>query len=209
MKKNSLYIIGAGGHGKVVADAALLMDQWQSIAFLDDHKIGQDILGLKVVGGSQDYHALDPNDAEFIVAIGDNATREQIENQIKIDGYRLATVIHPSAVIGREVSIGEGTVIFAQVVVNPSTAIGKGCILNTACSVDHDNHIGNFVHLSPGVRLAGTVSVGERTWLGINATVINNCSIASDAVIGASTVCIGNIKESGTYVGNPAKKISY
>ncbi|KAA9302219.1 MULTISPECIES: acetyltransferase [Aerococcus] len=207
--KTKLYIIGAGGHGKVVADAALLMDQWQAIYFLDDHKIGEELLGLEVIAGSCDYADFNPDESEFIVAIGDNMTREKIQSEIKKAGYRLATVIHPSAIIGRDVSIGEGSVVFAQVVINPSTTIGDGCILNTACSVDHDNNIGNFVHLSPGVRSAGTVTVGERTWLGINATIINNCSIARDVIIGASTVCIDSIIESGTYVGNPAKMLSY
>lgn len=95
----------------------------------------------------------------------------------------------------------------AGVVINSSTKIGKGCIINTSSSIDHDNIIGDYVHISPGVKLAGAVNIGRESWLGIGSIVINNISITSGCILGASTVVVKNIPESGTYIGVPARRV--
>src|SRR5699024_378697 len=105
-------------------------------------------------------------------------------------GFSITTLIHPSAIIATEVEIGIGTVIMAGVVVNSSTRIGNGVIINTSASVDHDNVIEDFVHLSPGVRIAGTVKVGKQSWLGIGSTIINNIVISEKTIIGAGAVIV-------------------
>ena len=95
----------------------------------------------------------------------------------------------------------------AGAVINPGVRIGKGCIINTCSSMDHDCVVGDYVHIAVGSHLCGTVSVGDGTWIGAGATVSNNVSICSDCMIGAGAVVIKDIKESGTYVGVPAKRI--
>ena len=119
----------------------------------------------------------------------------------------IATLIHPSAVIGEEVSIGEGTVVMAGAVINPCTIIGDGCIVNTCASVDHDNNLEDFVHIAVGAHLCGTVCVGNKTWIGAGTVVSNNLSVCDDCTIGAGAVVVKNIEEKGTYVGVPAKKL--
>ena len=203
----SLYILGAGGHGKVVADAAIKMNQWNEIFFLDNQMIGKEVLGIKVVGSTDNAPNFNSSNTEFIVAIGSNDVRGKIQRNLQSQKCKLATIIHPFTSIGRDVNVGEGTVIYAGAVVNPSVQIGEGCILNTSCSVDHDSVIKEFVHLSPGVNIAGTVEIGEKTWLGIGATVINNISIIGNCIIGASTLVRKDIRKEGNYVGNPIKKI--
>ena len=145
-------------------------------------------------------------DASFVIGIGNSAIREKIVCQL--DGVRWYTAIHPSAVISvLDTQIGVGSVIMANAVINPSAHIGAHCIINTASVVEHDNHVGDFTHISVGAKLGGTVSVGAHTWVGIGATVINNVSICDHCMIGAGAVVIRDIKESGTYVGVPARKI--
>ena len=110
-----------------------------------------------------------------------------------------------SVICDLETQIGVGSVIMANAVINPSAYVGEHSIVNTAAVVEHDNHIGSFAHISVGARLGGTVSVGNHT--GIGATISNNISICDHCTIGAGAVIIRNIKESGTYVGIPARKI--
>lgn len=191
-----VIIIGAGGHGRVVADIVRLNGD-EVIGFIDDNKTGF-VNGCEVLGTIKDIGKFD---CYYFAAIGDNATRQKImEKDVK-----WYTAIHPSAVVAKDVEIPCGVVIMANAVVNPGSVIGEGVIINTAATVDHDNVIGDFVHLSPGVHLAGTVTIKERTWVGIGAIVINNVTICSDAMIGAGTVVAKDITECGTYVGVPAR----
>ena len=93
----------------------------------------------------------------------------------------------------------------AGAVINPGTMIGKGCIINTNSAIDHDCEIGDFVHVSVGSHLSGTVTVGKGTWIGAGATVSNNVAICGGCMIGAGAAVIKDIDKPGTYVGVPAK----
>ncbi|MBR7552544.1 acetyltransferase [Allobacillus sp. GCM10007491] len=204
--KNKLLIIGASGHGKVVADIALKMNKWQNVHFLDDDKSIKSSMGLEVIGTSDDVFT-HIDDYEIFVGIGNNTTRQRVHEMIETFGASIPVLIHPSAVIGNQVDVGTGTVVMAGVVVNCCTKIGKGCIINTGSTIDHDNNIEDFVHISPGAHLAGTVNVGQGSWLGIGSVVSNNVNITSGCQVGAGSVVVTNITESGIYVGVPTKKI--
>jgi len=204
--KKGLLIIGASGHGKVVADVALKMNKWQKIAFLDQDESLKSSMGIKIIDRSENAPKY-LEDYDIFVAIGNNATREKVLEELISSGASIPVLIHPSAVLGELVEIEIGTVIMAGVVVNCCTKIGKGCIINTGATIDHDNIIDDYVHISPGAHLAGTVKIGKGTWIGIGSAVINNVSIAGNCIIGAGAVVIRDITELGTYVGIPAKKI--
>lgn len=205
--KKGLFIIGASGHGRVVADIALKMKKWSKIAFLDDNETLKYTMGIKVVGKTSDAFSYINND-DIFVAIGNNTTRETIQSQLECAGAKIPVLIHPSAVIGQEVELGDGTVIMAGSVINCCSKIGKGCILNTGVTVDHDNEINDYVHISPGSHLAGTVVIGKRSWIGIGTTVSSNISISKDCIVGAGTVVVKDITVIGTYVGIPARRIN-
>ncbi|OEH92140.1 acetyltransferase [Bacillus solimangrovi] len=206
--KNKLLIIGASGHGKVVADIALKMNKWQSISFLDDDTSVISPMGIEVIGTSNE--AIKYIDAyDVCVAIGNNAIREKLQTQLESRGASLPALIHPTAVIGEQVNVQYGTVVMAGVVINSCSRIGKGCIINTGSTIDHDNDIGDFTHISPGAHLAGTVKVGQGSWLGIGCVVSNNVNITSDCKVGAGAVVVKDITESGTYVGVPVRRIDY
>ncbi|WP_458411745.1 acetyltransferase [Schinkia sp. CFF1] len=205
--KEKLLIIGASGHGKVVADIALRMNKWKSIAFLDDNENIKVSLGLEVIGTSDKvFEHID--EYEVFVAIGNNLTRQKIQERLEIAGSSIPVLIHPKAIIGEYVEIGTGTAIMAGAVINCCTRIGKGCIVNTSSTIDHDNIIEDFVHISPGAHLAGTVKVGRGSWLGIGSIVSNNVNITSGCKIGAGALVMKDIKETGTYVGAPVKRLS-
>ena len=196
---NRLVIIGASGHGKVIADIAVKCG-YQDIVFLDDNEKVKECAGFPVIGKVSD--AVTMND-DKIVAIGNAEIREIIQSKLS----NLVTLIHPNAVVSRRVEIGEGSVIMAGAVINCDVIIGKGCIINTGASVDHDCKIGDFVHVSVGAHVAGTASIGRNTWVGAGATVSNNVSICDHCMIGAGAVVVNDVVNSGTYVGVPLRKI--
>lgn len=199
MKK--IIIIGASGHGKVVADIAEKCG-YTNIRFLDDNMEIKSCGGYPVVG---DSGRIKDVDGDVIVAVGDSTVRKRIEE--RIEEKRLAVLIHPDATIAKNVTIGKGTVIMAGTVINPGSAIGRGCIINTCASVDHDCKLGDYVHVAVGSHLAGSVEIGDGTWIGAGAVINNNVTICKSCMIGSGTVVIRDIKEPGTYVGIPARVI--
>lgn len=198
-----LVILGASGHGKVVADTACCMKKYDRIIFLDDDREKKECMGFPVEGVFSDYGKY-METAELIVATGNSNIREIWTERLKRSGAKLAVLIHPSATVSRFAKIGAGTVVMAGAVVNAGTKIGQGVIVNTCASVDHDCEIGDYCHISVGANIAGTVFIGKHTWIGIGAAVRNNISICENCMIGAGAVVVKRIKLKGTYVGVPA-----
>lgn len=203
---NRLVIIGAGGHGKVVADIAMKLNKYEEIIFLDDHNVGKNCLGIPIVGRCEDVDRYICK-YDFFVAIGNAAVRQQLSEQLEQKNAELAILIHPNAVLAQHITIGKGTVVMAGAVINPDSKIGKGCIINTCASVDHDCSVESYAHISVGAHLAGTVKIGTKTLIGAGATISNNVEIADECMIGAGAVVVKTIVEKGTYVGVPARKI--
>ena len=196
-----LVIIGASGHGKVVADIAK-KNGYEQIVFLDDRDSLPQCGPYAVAGKCSEFTDYD---CDIVVAIGNPEIREKLLLALEINGKRIPTLVHPNATIEESVQIGKGTVIVAGAVVNSGAVIGKGCIINTCASVDHDCVLADYVHVAVGAHVAGTVTIGERTWIGAGATVSNNVSICADCMIGAGAVVVKDISEKGTYIGVPAR----
>lgn len=198
---NKLIIIGASGHGKVVADIARLVG-YEEIVFLDNNFAIKKCAGYPVMGPDTMTKELE---GDIFVAIGNSRFRKKLMDR---DSDRIfPTLIHPDAVIAKGSAIGEGSVIMAGVVINPDAKVGKGTIINTSSSVDHDCLIGDYCHISVGTHLSGAVCVGDNCWIGAGAIVSNNVNVCSDVTIGAGAVVIKDIQEEGTYIGVPAKKM--
>ena len=202
--KSDLVIIGAGGHGRVVADIALKSEKYKNIYFLDD-AVTSDQLGLPVLGTVSEVNNFCAT-ADFFVAVGNSDARKRITEIIKSEGCSIATLVHPAAVIGKDVSIDEGSVIMAGVVINPCVKIGRGVIVNTSSSIDHDCRICDYSHISVGAHIAGMTTIGRGTWVGAGSTVIESLSVCDDCFIGAGSVVVKSIAESGKYFGVPARK---
>lgn len=198
-----VIIVGASGHGKVVADIVQKSGD-TVVGFLDDNPaMDEKFAGFPVLGKTEKF--VDYKKCKFVIAIGNAGIREKIAN--KLDGVSWYTAIHPSAQISDiETSMGEGTVVMANAVINSGVRIGRHCIINSGAIVEHDNQIEDFVHISVGAKLAGTVHVGKSSWVGIGAVVSNNLTICGDCMIGAGAVIVNNIEEKGIYVGVPARR---
>lgn len=203
-----LAILGASGHGKVVADTAECCG-WTTVEFFDDAWPERQSNGAWAVTGNTEA-LLDRLDQfhGVVVAIGNNRIRHDKLLTLQAAGGRLATLIHPAATVSRYARIGAGSVVFAGAVVNADAHIGMGAILNTGCSVDHDCVLGEAVHVSPGARLAGGVQVGDLSWIGIGASVRQLIRIGSRAMIGAGGVVVSDVPDKVTAVGVPTRVLA-
>lgn len=204
-----LALLGASGHGKVVAEAAMLSG-WDEVVFYDDQWPAIKTVGpWRILGTAGDLlqHVHDSFDAA-VVAIGKNATRLAFHQNLAAAGIPTPIIVHPSAVVSGFAQLGAGTVVLANGTINPFAVLGVAGIVNTAASVDHDCVLGDGVHLSPGVRLGGGIVVGDRTWIGAGAVVKNGLSIGRDAIVGAGAAVINDVSDATTVVGVPAKIVN-
>ena len=204
-------IVGAGKHAQVVADILLRMrergEAVEPAGYVDDKPTlaGAKILGFPVLGTTGDVGRL-AHDA-VVVAIGDNAARRRLFEQLRQAGERFITARHPQAVIAPDVVLGEGTTVSAGVVVNTGSTVGANVILNTSCSVDHHSRVGDHVHIAPGVRLGGEVVVAEGALVGIGATVTARRRIGAWSVVGAAALVHQDVPDRVVSVGNPARVV--
>ncbi len=203
---SALLIIGAGGHGKVVADAALETGKWSEIVFLDDAWPEKKKNGLWDIHGNIDQLGeWKARCANAVVAIGNNHLRMELQFKLVATGFKIATIVHPSARVSRFARLGAGCVVFANAVVNVDAEVGDAAIINTAATVDHDCHLGKGVHVAPGANLGGGVTVGDFSWIGIGAVVRQYIAIGAGVIIGAGAVVVSAIDDGVTAVGSPAR----
>lgn len=203
-----LAILGASGHGKVVADTAEHCG-WSNISFFDDAwPMVKRNSCWEVAGSGSDLILKLGQFDGVIVAIGNNKVREQKLLELQCHLAKLITLIHPFSFVSPYAVIGEGSVVFPGAVLNADAKIGLGGILNTGCSVDHDCSLGRSVHISPGARLAGNVKVGDRSWVGIGSSVRQLVSLGNDVVVGGGAVVVSDVGNGRTVVGVPARPIN-
>lgn len=201
-----LAVLGASGHGRVVADAAECAG-WQTVVFFDDANNPAAAGGPWPIAGHS--AALLEQAAQFdgvLVAIGDNHRRLEKLRWLREHSLPLISVIHPAATVSRHAAIGIGSVVLAGAVVSAGAALGIGCIVNTGASVDHDCVLGDGVHVSPGVHLGGAVRAGTCTWIGIGACVRQGIVIGANVVVGAGAAVVSDLPDGITVAGVPARQ---
>lgn len=185
----SIFVYGAGGHGKVVIDAIRLGPLRYGITHLIDDDVG--LHGRTLLG-----HAIRNPDAirqeRGFIAIGDNASRLRVAQRYR---GRLVTLLHRTAVLGQDVPVGEGSILMAGAIVNVGSRIGANVIVNTAATVDHDGVIGDGVHIAPGCHLCGDVQVGEGSLLGVGTLVVPGIRIGRNAFIHAGQTVTRNVAD--------------
>lgn len=193
-----MYLYGASGHGKVVAEVAEECG-YKIDAYIDEYLSEDKVLNYTVL------HEIPSHDIEVLISIGNNRVRKSIVDQDQLFNYM--TLLHPKAIVSKRVKMGEGTIVMPGVTINTVVKIGRHCIINTNASIDHDCIIDDFVHISPNTALAGGVYVGEGTHIGIGVNVIQGINIGKWCTIGAGSVIISDIPDGCTVVGNPGKII--
>lgn len=205
-----VLILGASGHGRVVADAITSRNDHELVGFVDCTYSALDlILGYPLLGSDTDIarivgeHSVDG----IVVAVGDNWTRAAIIDRLTtiLPHVHFPAILHASAVVGKQVSIAEGSVIMAGAILNPGVTIGRHAIVNTAACVDHDSEISAFASVAPRVTCGGAVFVGQHTAIGIGATAIHGVRIGEHVVIGAGAVVIDSIPAYTVALGVPAR----
>lgn len=202
-----LAILGASGHGKVIADSALAQG-WAEVTFFDDAWPGGSVNRRWLVQG--DTNSLLASADAFdglVVGIGNNRVRAEKIALLKRHGYELVTIVHPRAAVSDYASLGEGTVVFANAVINVDALVGAGGIINTGAVIEHDCGLGDCVHVSPNAVLAGGVTIGNRVWVGAGATVKQLVSVGDEATVGMGCVVLQDVAPGVTVVGNPNRTL--
>ena len=204
-----LLIYGAGGHGRVVLDAALASGDFRLCGLVDDnpemHK--KTLHGVPVLGGRDALGSPMAEGCRLVIGIGNPASRRRLAEGLAEDGWTFASVIHPSAVIGLGAEIGEGSTVLPTAVLHTDARLGRHVIVNTASTVDHDARIGDYVHIAPGAHIGGGVHIGARTLVGIGASIIPGVRIGEGVVLGAGAVVIGDVPDGAVVVGVLARSI--
>jgi sugar O-acyltransferase (sialic acid O-acetyltransferase NeuD family) len=204
-----LLIAGAGGHGRVAADAALASHRFSQVAFLDDgYPAVVTAEGWPVIGGLDSLQRCHGEFTMFFPAFGDAKLRLNELARATSVGYDCPAIIHPTATVSNHATVGPGSIVCAGAVVATGATIGLGCIVNTGATVDHDCRIDDGVHICPGAHLAGNVQIGCRTWFGIGAVAIQGVSIGESSTIGAGAVVVADVPGAVTYVGIPARELA-
>lgn len=205
MENKHFYLIGAGGHAKVVI-SAIRAREWRVLGLFDDdsRKWGSIISGIKVLGSADD--ALEyAGKGYFVVAIGRNDLRREIVQ--RLGALEWASVVHPGAYLDPSAVIEKGAVIFAGAVIQPDVRIGAHSIINTAATVDHDATIAPLVHIAPGAHIAGGVEIAEGAFLGIGCAVLPYTSIGAWSIVGAGAVVNRDLPSGVTAMGVPARVV--
>ncbi|MCX2481812.1 acetyltransferase [Pedobacter sp. MC2016-15] len=200
-----MFIIGSGGHAKVILDMLLLSNSIVS-GLWDDRIEKASVLGIPILGTIDELSSMQTSE-KIIIAVGDNTTRKAIAKRLM--PFSFANVIHPASIISKSCLLGTGIVAMANSTVNVGSTIGNHVIINTNASIDHDCQIGDFVHISPNVALAGNVKVGNGTHIGIGSAVIQGITIGENVVIGAGSVIVRDIPDHGVVFGNPGRIRKY
>lgn len=200
-----LHLIGAGGQGRVAYDALLAAGVEAAAIVVRDGRAGLSMLGRAVVVpevvaamAGQRCH----------VAIGSAAIRATFHAAAIAIGARPVNIVHPAATLSLHVTLGEGVMAAAGAVIAPGVTVGDGTIVNHHAIVDHDCRVGHFCHVAPNAVLGGGVAIGDRVFVGAGAVILPELRIADDVVIGAGAVVVCAIGEAGTWVGNPARRLT-
>lgn len=202
-----LSIIGAGGHGSVVAEIAIAQN-YDEVHFFDDKWPKEKKFGdYRIIDNIDSLISNKYKNCDIAIAIGDNKTRSKYHKILKERGCNLPVLKHPSAYISATANIDEGSIIFPHAIISANAHIAKGTIVNNGASVDHDCFVNNFVHISPRVAIGGSVNIGDFSWIGIGSSIKNNITIGKNVIVGAGSSVITNIKDNLVVGGVPSKII--
>ncbi|MFK7971599.1 MAG: acetyltransferase [Bacteroidia bacterium] len=210
MAKPGLFILGASGHAKVLADAVLAENVWDCIGFIEKRgATDASYRGISVIGYDDELPALMEKYgvSHAIIGVGENRLRKKIADALQAQCPELnwATVVHPMAWVSPSVRIGGGSVMMAGSIIQANSQIGKHCIVNTSASLDHDSSLGDFASLGPGTHTGGDVYIGGASSIGIGVSIKQGIRIGANSTIGAGSTVVSDIPDEVVAFGSPAR----
>jgi len=205
--QKELIIVGAGGHARAVIDAAELQG-FNILGIVDTnyHEQDETIINYEVIGGFSELEHFDRKATNVFIAIGDAKERNVYFEEVKKMGFSIPKIIHPTAILSKYVTIGDGVFVNAGVILNAKVVIGANSVVNTGAILDHEVHLGRHSHVASGCKIGGRVRIGDFTFIGIGATVIDKIKIGSHVMVGAGSVVINDVESNSTVVGIPARR---
>ncbi len=202
----SLYVYGAGGQGRVVAEAARRSGRYRLVGFLDDdpRKHGTRLRDLQILGGIEALAGTgDPK--AVALGVGANRARLDLAERLSREGVTLATIVHPSAELSTSASVGLGSYVGPFALLHADAAVGIACIVNSGAIVEHDARVGNVAHIAPGAVLGGAVTVGEGALVGMGARVLPGLTVGAWSIVGAGAVVVRDVAPDAVVAGVPAR----
>lgn len=213
MSKTKLLLIGAGGHAKSVIDSIVAGNEYEIHGIVDlPYRMGEKVCGYPILGNDTHLKAIyESGITHAFVSIGSilsTTARTKVTDMLKSIGFRIPTIIDPSAIVSTSATLCEGVFVGKGVIINTDAFVSAMAILNSGCIIEHDCFVGSFSHIAPGVTLSGTVKIGNHTHIGTNSTIIQNICVGKHCVVGAGSVVVKPIEDNSKYIGNPARKIN-
>ena len=209
--KESIVLIGGGGHCKSCIDVIESENRFQIAGILDrPENQGKEVSGYPIIGVDDDIPELAGTHKNFLITMGHIQSpkfRIEMYSYLKKLGVQLPVIISPLAYVSKRASIGEGSIVMHHVIVNTEARIGVNCILNSGALIEHEATVGDHCHISTRALLNGQNSIGSRCFIGSNTVLANNISIHDDTLVSAGSVVLRSIEKPGTYIGNPLRKI--
>ena len=185
--RSKLLIVGAGGFGQAVAEAAAESGMFDVVGFVDDRfPAVKRVAGISVFGRTEDLSSLQHTADLVFVAIGSNAVRALVTESVVQQGFALATIVHPRAYVSPSVKIGLGTVVMAGSVIGSNCVLGDGVIAHYASAIDHDCVIGDYSHIGVNACVTGGVIFGRKVWLQAGCAIGRSVQIADGEVVSQS-----------------------
>lgn len=193
-----ILLIGFGGHCKSIIDSIESNNQYNICGILDiKEKIGEQYRGYKVLGTDEDLkHFYDKGIKNVFICIGymgNSNVRNNLYLTVKKIGFNMPNIIDKTAIIAKDVQLGEGIFVGKRAVLNSNVKIGNMAIINTGAIVEHDSYVGEFSHISIGSILCGNVRVEENVFVGANSTIIQGKNIGKNTIIGAGSIVLNDI----------------
>jgi sugar O-acyltransferase (sialic acid O-acetyltransferase NeuD family) len=204
-----VIVIGGGGHAKVLV-STLLLQHRRVLGFVDVKPFLPPLLGIAHLGDDSVVFHHPPDRVRLVNGVGSidsTVLRRTVYEKFRERQYVFETVIHPSAVIARDVHIEEGVQVMAGGVVQPGSRLGTNVIINTGARVDHDCSIDAHAHIAPGVTLSGDVHIGKGAHIGTGATIIQGVEVGAASIVGAGAVVVDDVPSGVTVVGVPARLV--